>query len=113
MGVIDIEQNAASLKIPKEIYVRILLKAIEQTQGDVAQCENAVCTGDFDVVQSIAHRLKGDYANMRIETLSGIARQMNEIAKTDKDKEKLTALLQQFKNIFVQVQEHVHGLTAM
>ncbi len=100
---IDLDQNSASLSIPKDIYLRILRKAIEQTRKDISDLEAALSADDIATVQSISHRLKGDYANMRILTLSAIAKQINDMSKEKKDKEALTALLNDFKSDFQQV----------
>ncbi len=102
---IDLDQNSASLKISKEIYLRILDKALGQTQKDILDLEAALPIADFSKVESIAHRWKGDYDNMRLTVLSSIARKINEIAKTTQDKEKLTQLISEFKIYYQQLQK--------
>src|SRR3990167_7988320 len=93
---LDISQNSASLHISEEIYVRILGKAVDQTTRDVTELETAIPIDDFEKIRAIAHRLKGDYDNMRISPLSSIAKEINEIAKTSKDKERMLRLLVDF-----------------
>ncbi len=101
--VIDLDQNSASLSIPKTVYTRILTKAIAQTKQDIQDMETALASDDMTKVQSISHRLKGDYANMRLTSLSSTAKQMNDILKTGQGKEKLPELLQEFKEYFQQL----------
>jgi len=106
---INLEENSASLKIPKEIYLRILEKAATQTRDDINHMEEALPLADFTKLQSISHRLKGDYGNMRLTELSGIAKEMNEIAKAGQDKENFRTQLNLFKNAFLQLENLLKG----
>ena len=105
--VIDIAQNSASLHISEDIYVRILGKAVEQTQRDITDLETAIPIDDFEKIRAIAHRLKGDYDNMRITALSSLAKEINEVAKTSKDREQLLRLVTEFSGLFEQLKEKV------
>ena len=105
--MIDLAQNSASLKISPQIYLRILGKALEQTEKDLLDIEKALAVPDFTTVQSIAHRLKGDYANMRVTELSQAAKQMNDVAKTTQDKQQISSALQQFKSYFAGLQNYL------
>lgn len=85
--------------------MRILAKAVTQTQKDLMDLEAALAVGNFDTVQSLSHRLKGDYGNMRVMALSSVARDLNIIAKTTKDKEQSLSLLKTFHDYFQQLQQ--------
>ena len=102
--ILNPQQNADSLKIPKDIYLRILGKAVLQTLTDIRDMETALPVADFDKMQSISHRWKGDYDNMRITTLSMIAREMNQEIKQGHDKEKIAEFLGKFKDIFFRLE---------
>lgn len=102
--IFDPQQNAESLKIPKDIYLRILGKAVAQTQTDIKDLETALPFSDFEKIQSISHRWKGDYDNMRITALAMVARQLNLEVKTGRDKDKIITFLTEFKDIFFQLQ---------
>jgi hypothetical protein len=104
---IDLEQNSASLQINKDVYVRILTRALEQTQQDIYDLSAALPIDDFEKFQAITHRLKGDYDNMRIASLSTLAKEMNNLVRTNPDKEKLSVLLDNFKECFIKLQEHI------
>jgi HPt (histidine-containing phosphotransfer) domain-containing protein len=105
--ILNPQANADSLKIPKDIYLRILGKAVSQTQADIKDVETALPIGDFDKLQSISHRWKGDYDNMRITTLSMIAREMNQEVKNGRDKEKVMEFVSKFKDIFFQLENEL------
>ena len=105
--VVDVAQNSASLHISEEIYVRILGKALTQTTQDLTDLEAAIPLDDFEKVRAIAHRLKGDYDNMRITVLSGLAKEINEIAKTSKDKDLLMKSVSEFSRLFEQLKQKI------
>ncbi len=108
--ILDPEQNAESLKIPKDIYLRILGKAVAQTQIDIKDLETALPFSDFEKIQSISHRWKGDYDNMRITALAMVARQLNLEVKAGRDKDKIIAFLTEFKDIFFLLQTELTNI---
>ncbi len=97
------------MKIPKDIYLRILSKAVAQTQIDIREMETALPFLDLEKIQSISHRWKGDYDNMRITTLAMIARALNQEVKGGRDKEKIFTFLKQFKELFFQLETELAG----
>lgn len=108
--ILTAQQNAESLKIPKDIYLRILTKAVEQTQKDIKAIEEALPFSDFEKIQSISHRWKGDYDNMRITSLAMVARTLNQEVKVSRDKEKIIAFLTQFKNMFFELETELNNI---
>ncbi len=80
--VINVDKNCEQLKIGRDIYLRILNKAVVQTTTDIAALGKALNGEDWDTVQKLSHRLKGDYDNMRITDLSSVARTMNVMVKS-------------------------------
>ena len=88
------------LKIPKEIYLRIVVKAIEQTEKDLLVLRSAHERNDIETVQAISHRLKGDYANLRVTILSVIAAQLNVLAKGNYDCDQALNLIAEFSKAF-------------
>lgn len=101
----NFDENCAALKISRDIYLRILAKAVEQTEKDLQDIATALPIDNFESVQAIAHRLKGDYGNLRIMTLSSVAKQLNDIAKTTKDKDQSILLLKALQDDFLQLQQ--------
>ncbi|MDP2654271.1 MAG: Hpt domain-containing protein [Candidatus Omnitrophota bacterium] len=105
---LDIRQSSAALQISEEIYLRILGKAVEQTTRDLSDLATAIAADDYEKIRAIGHRLKGDYDNMRITALSSVARQMNEIAKTSKDKTALQGCLTDLQTLFNELKGQVN-----
>jgi len=106
--MVDLDQNCASLKISRDIYIRILSKAMDQTKQDIKDFEEALPIDEFDRIQAITHRWKGDYDNMRIKYLSNIAHNMNNLVRAvPQDKEKLSLLLEDFRVYFKKLQKFI------
>lgn len=101
--ITDFKQNSSALKIPPEIYLRILGKGIAQTQEDVSLLNKALSQDNFDEIKTIAHRIKGDYLNMHIEQISATAKKIEEVVKTTKDKSELVTLFSDLKTFFSQL----------
>lgn len=112
MGLhLDIDHNSAELKISRDIYLRILGKALEQTTKDAGEMDIALSDRNFDKIQALSHRWKGDYANLRINELSEIARQLNNLVKDAPDPEASQRLYDEFKTHFKQLNEMYRNLT--
>ena len=107
--MIDIQKNCEELKIDREIYLKILGKAIEQTDGDLADFEQGLTVCDVDVVQRISHRWKGDFDNLRIKDLSGIAKQINELVKEAAKFEEIKELYGSFKSAYDGLKSDLNG----
>lgn len=104
---LNVEQNSANLSITPAIYLRILKKAVEQTAGDLKRIEAALPVNDFTVIKDVAHRLKGDYDNLRITDLSDLARQMDELAKKEHPNEHILDLFNDFVDYFEQLKKKI------
>jgi len=102
---IDFDKNSADLSISKDIYLRILDKGIAQTQLDMPQLDKFIEEENADEIKQITHRLKGDFYNMRIDPLSSLAKQMEDIAKSHMNKDELKILLNDFKNLLEQLSQ--------
>ena len=93
---VNIEKNASELKISPEVYRRILTSAILQAEEDIPKIESALSQGDIPTIQTISHRWKGDFANLRLELLSRRAKELNDAAKTSKELGLLRDLFAEF-----------------
>ena len=100
---LDVAKNSASLSITPEIYMRILQKAVLQTAQDIREMETALPMDDFTKVKAVAHKMKGDYDNLRITDMSSLAREIDEISRTSQDKERIALLLNEFAMYFEQL----------
>ena len=50
--ILNAQQNAESLKIPKDIYLRILGKAVAQTQNDIKDMESALPVNELPPIST-------------------------------------------------------------
>jgi len=93
------------LRIPQEIFERIVRNAFVPTDKDISDLLKAVDSDDFDTIHKIAHRLKGTYSNLRIPQLAQIAHQINDLSLQRKDKASIIQLLGQFKFYYEQLKK--------
>jgi hypothetical protein len=100
---VNLDEISKSLSISREIYLRILSKAINQTLGDFAAMERAWEISDINTIQSISHRWKGDFSNLRLTEIALIAKEMNDLAKANENTERMKMLYLSFKNLFEQL----------
>ena len=99
----NIQQACGELKIGEDIYLRIVSRAIEQTREDLERLCQAHQQNGIEEIQAIAHRLKGDYANLRINCLSDIANRLNLLSKHGYDHSAAENLINELKSVFVGV----------
>ena len=97
---LDVDAISAELQIGRDVYIRIVTKAIPQTEQDLADLEASLSAGDYIRIAAIAHRLKGTFDNMRITAIAMLARRMNDSAKTSSGSDDIALLLNQCKGYF-------------
>jgi len=98
----DVQCACDALKISEAIYLKIVARAIEQTSLDLVALKQAYESSDLQSLQAISHRLKGDYANLRADLLSQIARHLNDLSRGDYRPEQAGVLIHEFEEAFQQ-----------
>lgn len=93
------------LCIPQQVYERIVRNSFEPTQQDIKDIEAALVKEDYESVHRIAHRLKGTCGNLRLTILFTIAQEMNDLAKSNPDRQRISQLLNQFRVNFEQIRK--------
>jgi len=107
---ISLAQNAAQLKIDPAVYLRILKLALAQTDSDLSTVARALEQNDQAVIQTISHRWKGDFANLRLDSLSATAQQINAHAKAGADLILIKAIYERFLLEFQELKNQVAGI---
>jgi len=105
----NIFHACGELKINKDVYLRIVFKAFEQTTSDIAQLRQAHQANDVATVQALAHRLKGDYANLRMAALSAVADELNRHAKEAYESAHALELIEKFYALFKEMKTEIEG----
>jgi len=100
-----VKKNSQELHIPPETYSKIITISFPQSEQDINELESAIKNTDYDVIKSMAHRLKGVYANLRITEISVPAEEIDELAKVKGDIEKIKDFFNQLNKKFKEVQE--------
>jgi hypothetical protein len=102
---VNFDEISKSLGISREIYLRILNKAINQTSGDFHAMDKAWEIDDINTIQSISHRWKGDFSNLRLTDIALNAKEMNDLAKIGENMEGIKLLYGRFKGLFEQLRK--------
>ena len=95
----DWGQQAASLGLPVDIYRSFLEKALDEGGKLIDEIEQALEKNDRELIRARAHRLKGDFGNLRMGDLMAAAQELNERASDENtDEDSLRALIDQLKD---------------
>jgi len=103
----DLQCACDALKISEPIYLKIVRKALDQTSADLVELKKAYDANDLASIQSVSHRLKGDYANLRMELLSQIARHLNDLCRTEYRPEQAGVLILELEAAFEQFKTYI------
>ena len=109
IGNIDqfILQRSARLHIPADTYKHILTTSLAPSLQDLNDLRQAVERQDYDAMQNISHRLKGVYANLRIDELALLAKTINQKARDAGPMQDLTKHFEDFKKSFTILKDAV------
>ncbi len=104
--MIDADLACQELKIPKNIYLKILGRAIEQSGTDLNGLVEAFQTNAVERVQALSHKIKGDYGNLRVKPISETAKQLNDLARDAYDTTKAEPLVETLQQQFQTLKEN-------
>ncbi len=108
--MINADLACQELKIPKEIYLKILGRAIEQTTTDLSGLVEAFQSGSVERLQALSHKIKGDYANLRVKPISETAKQLNDLCREAYDQVKAEPLVETLQQQFQTLKENLQQL---
>ena len=83
---IDLNKIEAELGIGKDVVVELLKEYLKESEGLLSKLEAAVASGDYAVMVSTAHTLKGSAGNLRVTSIQDAARTVEMAAREKKDK---------------------------
>lgn len=86
----NLRSIAIELQMEESEVAELVDLFITTTLGDMDKIREALQQNDFEKAAGAAHSIKGAAANMRLETISALARQ----AETDARKERLDSMEQ-------------------
>ena len=86
----------AELGLEPAEYLEILKEALAMASNDVVSLREAIASGDYARIKSIAHRLKGTFANLRCGILAQIMARINEKAAQSQGLEEIKKDVEDF-----------------
>ena len=93
------------LEIPQKSYVNIVKSSFKHTRKDIQELESAINKEDYEKMEYFSHRIKGVYANLRLNDLSNSAKEIEDNVKSKKSSEDMMANLIKLKDNFNQTKE--------
>jgi two-component system sensor histidine kinase/response regulator len=76
-----LKQKSEELQLPLEVYLRLAQKALDESRDALPELEKAMDAGDFAVIQTITHKLKGTCGTVHLNMIAMPAGQINDLAK--------------------------------
>lgn len=98
-----IEKFSAEMHIDAETYKKILSSTVTTTEADLPNLEQAIKDGDFETIQSLAHRIKGTLLNMRLEQIAAPMVEIDALSKSKEGLESMQDYFTQFTSLFEQL----------
>ncbi len=83
---LDISKIVTELGIGKEVVVELLNEYLKESEVLLTKLGVAIASGDYAVMISTAHTLKGSAGNLRMTPIQDTARGIEMAAKEKKDK---------------------------
>jgi HPt (histidine-containing phosphotransfer) domain-containing protein len=97
---IDIPEVLKATALPQHVYERILKSSLTSTEASLIELNAALAGKEWKKIGTIAHELKGVYANLRVVSLCELATKMCEVARAESSVEQVAELKSQFKVLF-------------
>lgn len=94
---IDMNKIAAELGIDQEVVLELLKEYLKEADGLIGKLEGSLASGDYAVLISTAHTLKGSSGNLRMTPIQEAARAVELSGKEKKDKASIEALVASLK----------------
>ncbi len=96
-----LKEKSGELSIPVDVYKSILISSFTQCDTDLIALEKGIEQQNHEDIQAIAHRIKGVYANLRIDHVSKIAASIDELSKAESDIAEISKLCPQLKSAYL------------
>lgn len=87
--------------LPEEVFMEMLYSTVAITKTDLKELETAIHGRNWDEIQKVSHRLKGVFANLRLDDFGGIAGRMNQLAKQQERFDEVQQLFAAFQQQFM------------
>jgi HPt (histidine-containing phosphotransfer) domain-containing protein len=86
--------------LPGDIFMEMLESSIDPTRQDLAVLQSAILDQNWESIQTVSHRLKGVFGNLRLDDLGGAAGRMNHLAKNKEGHEEIKKIFADFQKQF-------------
>lgn len=95
------------LGIPEALYDELVKGFVSQSEGVVLDLEKALSEKDYVKVSRAAHFVKGASGNLRIEEIYVTAKELETVAKTGQDLEKIELQAKSLKSLIEELKKNI------
>lgn len=89
----NLQTAADELQLPLEVFMEIVNESMEPTKQDMAALDDAVASGNFKDIQTVSHKLKGTFGNLRLDSLVSKSKRINDLSKQEEGIDEIRQLL--------------------
>jgi len=94
--ILNLQRIQEELSLPEPVLVKLLKSFAESFDGLLDTLRDAIMNGEVKKIEDTAHSLKGGAANLRIHTLSAMAKEIEVLAKL--------RAVQECKEVFAEIE---------
>ena len=102
---VDKEKIMSELGITDDFCNELIQDFIDQVEASIGKLDKALETDNFDEIMQIGHFIKGAAGNLRLEEIQNITKDIEDSARTNKDKKIIEESTTRLKTVFKELKE--------
>jgi HPt (histidine-containing phosphotransfer) domain-containing protein len=100
-----IKKASQELSLDEETYVSFLNTLFTEGSEDIQKFSEAVESEDFETIQALSHRLKGEYGNIRLNVLAEPAVEIHNLTLNGGSIEQIRTSFAQLHSAYTQLRD--------
>ncbi|MDP2194003.1 MAG: response regulator, partial [Alphaproteobacteria bacterium] len=109
MTIINMELLREELDLPDKILYKLLTLFLKSSNSNLLELKKAIDENDFNVIENIAHKIKGAAGNMRFSSIEELSGEIEVLARSKKNAD-YKLLYLDFEKLMNTVQEEIKTL---
>ena len=91
---------AEEMELPLDVFMEIVNESLPPTKEDMDALGQTVESGNYDDIQTVSHKLKGTFGNLRLDHMAGPAGRINDLSKESTGIEEIKEIYPALKEDF-------------
>ena len=109
MTIINMELLREELDLPDKILYKLLTLFLNSSNNNLLELKKAIDENDFNVIENMAHKIKGAAGNMRFFSIEELSGEIEVLARS-KENVDYMKLFDDFEKLMNTVQEEIKTL---